>query len=282
MKDVFRGNLKKEYRSYIVTSMIFVCVLFCLMGVAMAFVAVRMAADDQREWWESVICGALSIAGLAFGISYPMLGIFVIRKYPKYKRLRGALFNSDYYFVGDNSKKCNTGSAAFGFITDVAEQEQRVGKKLPFKYKLNIFFLFLMFFVFVACIVGFFLIGANQDAMSKVYAERAGIVVTLAIFICAALSMLFLRRAVDALYEVPGWKCKLFTLLTRMAVHKNDKKRKFWYNKTQIGDIEGVLKGLSDDAELLIEEKNGVPSSFKVVEKTSGEVLFEGLFLPRK
>ena len=68
--------------------------------------------------------------------------IFVIRKYPKYPKLRRLWLNSDCYFVGSDSKDFHghwRGRSSFGAVTHIGDQNKGLeGIKYPKKYRVFI------------------------------------------------------------------------------------------------------------------------------------------------
>ena len=71
----------------------------------------------------------------------------------------------------------------------------------------------------------------------------------------------------------------LWESLVDIAVRKNNKKGKYWYNKDQLERIENLVKSASYDAELKIQTKENKPISFTVIDKLDGSVEFTGYFL---
>ena len=131
------------------------------------------------------------------GILFFALDIFVIRKYPKYPKLRSKLFNSDCYFVGNDSKDYRGiwyGKAAFGRVNQLAEQNADLQDlKYPKRYKIFI----VLFVVAMLClfanifITGFVL---KNISMLPLAFQNEGLVfaafVVLEILVLVALSVL--------------------------------------------------------------------------------------------
>ena len=75
-------------------------------------------------------------------------------------------------------------------------------------------------------------------------------------------------------YPYPLWMS-----LVDIAVRKNNKKLKFWYENDQLEQIENLVKTASKNAELKIETANSKPVSFTVVDTLDDSVCFTGYFI---
>lgn len=75
------------------------------------------------------------------------------------------------------------------------------------------------------------------------------------------------------------WYSPLYTSLVDIAVRKNNKKLKFWYDKDQLEQIESLVKSASENAELKLETKGNKIVSFTVVDALNNSVIFTGLFI---
>ena len=137
-KGLFKGNIKHEYVSYIWTTILLVVFIFVSVGSLLLYSAF------QHEYGSIDRSGflAFSIVFYLFGVLYPLLIIFVIRKYPKYQKLRRLCLNSDYYFVGSDSKDFHghwRGRSAFGAVTHIGDQNKGIENiKYPQKYRVYI------------------------------------------------------------------------------------------------------------------------------------------------
>ena len=137
-KGLFKGNIKHEYVSYIWTTILLVVFIFVSVGSLLLYGAF------QHELGSADRIGLLvfSIPCYLFGIFYLILTIFVIRKYPKYSKLRKICLNSDYYFVGSDSKDFHghwRGRYAFGAVTHIGDQNKGLEDiKYPKKYRVYI------------------------------------------------------------------------------------------------------------------------------------------------
>lgn len=81
------------------------------------------------------------------------------------------------------------------------------------------------------------------------------------------------------LFKKNGWYYPLYMTLSDIAVRKNNKKLKFWYNMEQLEQIENLVKAVSENAELkLVKTKNKIVS-FTVIDTTENRAIFTGLFI---
>jgi len=159
-KDIFNFKIKPEYRGYVTSSIFVAFVVFFGLGLLLFYFVSKTVEFDMK-----VTIFVLACAFSLLGILFPIATIFSIRKYPKYKRLRKLLLNSDYYFVGEN-EKLHRGSnfgifgaknkIAFDVVTDISDKNANAyGKAYPPKYKsyismlvigISLFFLNIMIF----------------------------------------------------------------------------------------------------------------------------------------
>ena len=75
------------------------------------------------------------------------------------------------------------------------------------------------------------------------------------------------------------WNYPLYDSLVDIAVRKNNKKLKFWFERAQIEQIESLVKAASENAELKLETKGNKIVSFTVVDTLNNSVRFTGLFI---
>ncbi len=134
-KGLFKGNIKHEYVSYIWTTIFLVVFIFVSVGSLLLYSAFQHESgsiDRNGLLIFSVFC-------YLFGILYVSLTIFVIRKYPKYPKLRRLCLNSDYYFVSNDSKEFHghwRGKSSFNAATRIGDQNKGLENiKYPIKYK---------------------------------------------------------------------------------------------------------------------------------------------------
>lgn len=75
------------------------------------------------------------------------------------------------------------------------------------------------------------------------------------------------------------WNYPLYDSLVDIAVRKNYNKYKFWYEKSQLKDIEALVSNASKYTELKLEQDGDRFVSFKVIDTLNDRVLFIGLFI---
>lgn len=102
-------------------------------------------------------------------------------------------------------------------------------------------------------------------------------------FVCIFLAIFFLLRAYKVAINAPldndEWEYELYTALVDIAVRKNNKKLKFWYDKAQIEQIDKMVKVASENAELKLIAKRNKVVSFMVIDILNNRVTFTGLFI---
>ena len=150
---MFKGNIKHEYVSYIWTTILIVVFIFVSVGSLLLYGAFQHESG-------SIDRNGLLIFGIScylFGILYVSLIIFVIRKHPKYPKLRRLCLNSDYYFVSNDSKEFHghwRGRPSFGAVTYIGDQNKGLEDiKYPPKYRVYIVLTVMGFVLMFAYIV---------------------------------------------------------------------------------------------------------------------------------
>ncbi len=138
-KDIFKGKIKREYFSYILGYMIFFVLLFVGVGALCVYASVWVMTGNTLG--ERLLIVALGVIAFVLAVVYVFLELFVIYNFPKHKKLRRILFNSDCYFIESDSKEyygkqTRRDVAAFELVTSVAEVEKRIGKSKPVQYKI--------------------------------------------------------------------------------------------------------------------------------------------------
>ena len=137
-KGLFKGNIKHEYVSYIWITIFLDLFIFVGAGSLLLYSAFQHESGSIDRNGLLIF----SIPCYLFGILYFFLTIFVIRKYPKYPKLRRLCLNSDYYFVGSDSKDFHghwRGRSSFGAVTHIGDQNKGLeGIKYPPKYRVYI------------------------------------------------------------------------------------------------------------------------------------------------
>lgn len=119
-KDMFNGKVKKEYVSHLITSYIAISVLFLPITYFIGWCHIHAPIEGK------IVTGIVLLCCIYGIVINPLLTLFVIRRYPKYPKIRRLLLNSDYYFVG-NDKRESAGDkrsrAAFDAITKIIDKE---------------------------------------------------------------------------------------------------------------------------------------------------------------
>ena len=75
------------------------------------------------------------------------------------------------------------------------------------------------------------------------------------------------------------WYEPLYFALIDLSVRQNNKKLKYWYDVDQLPQIEDLVRGASEHAEVRTYAKNGKLVSFEVVDTLNEHVVFRGLFM---
>lgn len=101
--------------------------------------------------------------------------------------------------------------------------------------------------------------------------------------VCITLAIFFLVRAYKVELMAPlendKWTFKVYTSLIDIAVRKNNKKLKYWYDKDQLEQIESLVRSASENAEWNLERKGNSILSFTVINTLNNSVVFTGYFM---
>ncbi len=154
-KDLFNNNIKREFVSYIWTSIILALSILVIVGCLCVWVAFEGSQPTSGK----AFFATFGVVFILFGIIFTYCSLLVIRKYPKYPKLRKLCFNSDYYFVGSDSKEfrgTRRSKHAFNAAVAIANQNKDLGDiKYPQKYHtykvltiVGIVVMFLLIFIF--------------------------------------------------------------------------------------------------------------------------------------
>ena len=290
-KDIFNGKIKKEYFSYIFAYMIFFLLLFVAIGVLCIYGSIwEMTTNSSGERLLMVFFGVISfvLAGV-----YVFLELLVIRNFPKYEKIRRGLFNSDIYFTDSTSDEYFGGSrtirgrrnkAAFDLVTAFAEAEKGMGDKKPVRYTVySAITVFMSVLGMLTLIVMPLLFEENGTIFPNMSEGDFGLCCVFIGTICVAITAFFcvqsLKVATMAPYKNNKWRYELYNSLVDIAVRKNNKKLKFWYNKDQLEQIESLVKAASENAELKLIAKRNKIVSFKVIDTRNNSVKFTGYFI---
>lgn len=284
-KDIFHGKIKKEYFSYILFYIIFIALLYFVAGGMALYVGLWANAGPVIG---IIFMRILGVAVIALGIAYIVGCMLVIRKYPKYEKLRRILYNSDCYFTDSESKEYYGSrgrryKAAFDLVTSIAEVEKGMGDEKPVRYTVYSALTLIMAVLGLADLIAMPLLYENGTVFSNV-SQNVFLFCYLSVgFVCIALAILFLicalKVAIMAPLENHKWTYELYSSLVDISVRQNNKKLKFWYDKDQLEHIEGLVKSASENVELKLETKGNKLVSFKVVDTLNQRVIFTGLFI---
>lgn len=285
-KDIFNGKIKKEYFSYIFVYMIFFVLLFVGVGALCIYASIWGMAGNASE--ERLLVAAFGVIAFILAFVYLFFELLVIRNFPKYPKLRKILFNSDCYFTDSTSngyygRRRRRYRAAFELVTAVAEAEKGMGDKKPVRYTV---YSALTLFMGVLGLVYLFampLLYENGTVVSNMSQDVFLFCYISVGFVCIALAVLFLFLALKVSVTAPlneiEWKFALYDSLVKIAVRKNNKKQKFWYDADQIEEIEEIVRSASGKAELKLKTKGKKFVSFTVIDKLNDRVIFTGSFM---
>lgn len=282
-RDIFHGKIKKEYFSYILVYMIFFLLL--LVGVCVLCVCAAIWGMKSNSMEERLLIAGFGTVTLVLAAVYLFLELLVIRRFPKYERIRRALFNSDRYFTESHSdeyygRNRRGDKAAFEMIGVFTEAEKGMGSKRPARYTVYIALVIVMSALGIADLVVMPMLYEEGIALADLSDGEFALFYFLVAILCIALAMFFLSRAfrvaITAPLEQDRWRYELYNALVGMAVRKNNKKLKFWYSTDQLDRIEDLVRSASDHTELKLETRGNKLVSFQVVDMANGRVIFTG------
>lgn len=266
-------------------------ILLCI-GVGAIGICASIWGMTPNTPGERLLIASFGAISFVLAGVYAFLELLVIRNFPKYPKLRRILFNSDIYFTDSTSDEYFGRSRtirghgyklAFEMVTAFAGVEKRMGNKVPVRYKIysalaTVMALFELVFLFVTPVL--FDKGIVFPNMSD------GIFCTFFISIavvCIAFAIFFLFKAFQEGIMAPSendkWTYELYTSLVDLAVRKNNKKHKFWYDRDQLKQIESLVKSASEHAELKLETRKNKIVSFTVIDTLDNRVRFKGSFI---
>ena len=289
-KDIFNEKIKKEYFSYILGYMIFFVLLFIAIGALCIYASI--CGMTTNTYGERLLIASFGVIAFVLAGVYVFLELLVIHNFPKYKKIRRILFNSDIYFTDSTSNEYFGGSrtirgrrnkAAFDMVTTFAEAEKRMGNRKPVRYTVYSALTLIMAVLGLADLIAIPLLYENSTVFSNV-SQKVFLFCYLSVgFVCIALAILFLicalKVGIMAPLENHKWTYELYSALVDISVRQNNKKLKFWYNIDQLEQIENLVKSAFENAELKLETTGNTLVSFKVVDTLNQRVIFTGLFM---
>lgn len=282
-RDIFHGKIKKEYYSYILVYLIFFLIL--LVGVGAVCVCAAVWGMKSNSMGERLLIAVFGAIALVLAVFYLYLELLVIRRFPKYERIRRALFNSDRYFTESHSdeyygRNRRRDQIAFELVGAFSEAEKGMGSKRPARYTVYIALVIVMSVLGLADLVVMPMLYENGVALADLSDGEFALFYFFVAILCIALAMFFLLRAfrvaIMAPLEQDRWRYELYNALVGMAVRKNNKKLKFWYSTDQLDRIEDLVRSASDHTELKLETKGSKLVSFQVVDMANGRAIFTG------
>ena len=287
-KDIFNGKIKKEYFSYILFYIIFIALLMFVVGGMALGVGLWANAGPVKG---IIFMRILGVAIIALGIAYIVGCMLVIRKYPKYEKLRRILYNSDCYFTDSESKEYygrvrgirgRRYKAAFDLVTSIAEVEKGMGDEKPVRYTVYSALTLIMAVLGLVSLIAMPFLYENGTVFSNVSQSFFLFCYISVGFVCIALAILFLIRALKVAIMAPlenhQWTYELYSSLVDLSVRKNNKKLKFWYDVDQPEQIKSLVKSASENVELKLETNGKKIVSFTVIDTLNDRVIFTGLF----
>ena len=288
-KDIFKGKIKKEYFSYILGCMIFFMLLFVVGGALCIYAFISEGSFHVSGW--RLLLAMFGVVLFVLGGGYVFPHLFVIRKFPKYPKLRRILFNSDIYFTDSTSNEYFGGSrtlrgrmnkAAFDMVTTFAEAEKGMDKKKPVRYTVYCVFMLLFAVIGLAYLFAMPLLFENGTIFSNMSDDAFLLCWISGTVVCIAFAIFFLSRALKvsrlSSSQDLKWRFELDKSLVHISVCKSNKMDKFWYDIDQLEKIKKIVESASPNAELRLEMKGNKTVSLMVVDKTNNSVIFKGLF----
>ena len=289
-KDFFNGNIKHQFISYTWASIITIVLVLFGLGTFFIYLSFSDAVVDRAT---AIFLCWFGVVAFFLGIFFSFGQLFVIRKYPKYPKLRRIFINSDAYFVDSTSKEYHghrRGKAAFDMVMHIGEQNQGFENiKYPKAYRRNIIFVIisivLMWVVFAIAFIAL----ENVNKLPNIWQNEMLIFCTFVIaeIVDVVLAFVFafrvkrIRKETKEKYEYlrGGWRFSLYFSLKELCVKTNEKKRKYWYNADQLPKIETMVSAASDNAKLNVERKSDRLISFTVVDERNYSIVFTGFFI---
>lgn len=269
--------------------MIFFVLLFVAVGALCIYASIWEMTTNS--WGERLLIAFFGVIAFVLAIVYVFLEMLVIRRFPKYKKTRRILFNSDIYFTDSTSDEYLGGSRtirgrryknAFEVITAIAEIEKRMGDRKPIRYKVYSALAHIMAVLGLVVLIAMPLLFDNGAIFPNMPDGIFALLYISVDFVCIVLAIVFLIRTLKvgimAPYENNKWTYELYSSLVDISVRQNNKKLKFWYNKDQIEQIESLVKSASEKAQLKLITKRNKVVSFMVIDTLNNCVTFTGLF----
>ncbi len=204
-RDLFNGNIKRKYVSYTWTTIIIGAIVFFGCGGLFLYLSFAGNLDEAT----SLLLLALGVVSFLFGIWNSFGTIFIIRKYPKHKKLVRWFLNSEYYFVGCDSKEFYghwRGKPAFAAVTSIADEDEAFTNiKYPKKYYVYILATVIGIILMFVDLIGAFWFLSNIEKLPQ-YVQNEGTVFV---------SFMLLEIALTVLSFVFAFRVKKVREMTR-------------------------------------------------------------------
>ncbi len=155
-KDLFNNNIKPQFVSYVMVSLILEIIIFVGLGVFFILLGLGKIENELTDTTLAMTF-VLGIVSLLIGILLPIMSLIVIRKYPKYESLTSRWYGSDYFFVGVEERNFRGGGRAayiFDAVASAGDNYKPVDKSLyPKRYWVYIWLVVAGIILLVANIV---------------------------------------------------------------------------------------------------------------------------------
>ena len=166
-KDIFGGKVKQAYVGYI----LFFNILFELIWWVAGALLLYSGFQQIPGSFDQIFFFVAGFLLFLIAILYLILSTVVIRAYPKYPKLRRLLFDSDFYFVGCDSKEYHghwRGREVFYLHTLAAElYNDWKNVKYPKSYRVCVAWLVVCIVLMFAWILSVALVMENISMLPK-------------------------------------------------------------------------------------------------------------------
>ena len=289
-KDIFHGKIKQEYFSYILGYMIFFVLLFIAVGALCIYASIWGMKTNSSV--ERLLVATFGVVAFIQAGVYVFLELLVIHNFPKYKKLRRILFNSDIYFTDSTSNEYfgegitirgHRNKAAFEIVTAFGKAEKRMENKKPVRYTVYGVLTLIMAALGLVVLIAMPLLFCNGVVFPNMSDGIFAFLYISVAFVCVAIAIFFFIRALKVGIMTPmendKWTYEIYAALVDISVRQNNKKLKFWYDKDQLEQIENLVKSASENAELELETNGNKVASSTVIDTVNDRVIFTGLFI---
>ncbi len=95
-KDIFNGKVKVEYRKTVRNHLIIASIIVFVIATSLLLFAILY---DEIQYGSRIVLFIICALGYLYTALYPLITVWCIRNYPKYKTLLKLLISDDSYFV---------------------------------------------------------------------------------------------------------------------------------------------------------------------------------------